>query len=369
MPNNSGVFSLSSYYDKDLSGNIPDRSREAFREYGYFGGGGTPTVSTVNRVDYSNDTTTTSVRGPLSGARRYFAGTGNSNFGYFSSSNSSIDRINYSNDNAITSVRGPLSLYRSDFAATGNNNFGYFGAGYTPSVPNVRSIVDRIDYSNDNTTALVRGSLSKSRYGLLATGNSNFGYYTDGYPDGSALCDRINYSNDSVVALVRGSLIQSKQYGGATGNSNFGYFGGGLGGGTSTERSSISRVTYSNDTVTSSPRGPLSLSRRAVAATGNSNFGYFGGGNPQPATPRYSTIDRIDYSNDTATASVRGGIGSRRYHSATGNSNFGYFGGGGGPIATVNRIDYANDTAQASTRGPLSLARGDLAATTNARNS
>jgi len=35
----------------------------------------------------------------------------------------------------------------------------------------------------------------------------------------------------------------------------------------------------------------------------------------------------------------------------------------------VNRIDYANDTAQASTRGPLSLARGDLAATTNARNS
>ena len=72
MPNNSGVFSLSSYYDKDLSGNIPDRSREAFREYGYFGGGGTPTVSTVNRVDYSNDTTTTSVRGPLSGARRYF---------------------------------------------------------------------------------------------------------------------------------------------------------------------------------------------------------------------------------------------------------------------------------------------------------
>jgi hypothetical protein len=43
---------------------------------------------------------------------------------------------------------------------------------------------------------------------------------------------------------------------------------------------------------------------------------------------------------------------------ATGNSSFGYFGGGfPGPVSTVDRIDYSNDTATASPKGPLSLAR------------
>ena len=43
-------------------------------------------------------------------------------------------------------------------------------------------------------------------------------------------------------------------------------------------------------------------------------------------------------------------------------SNFGYF-GGGAPFSTVDRIDYANDTATASVRGPLSVVRSSLSAT------
>ena len=44
----------------------------------------------------------------------------------------------------------------------------------------------------------------------------------------------------------------------------------------------------------------------------------------------------------------------------------GYFSGGtGGLVSTVDRIDYANDTATASPKGPLSLARRNLAATGN----
>ena len=47
-------------------------------------------------------------------------------------------------------------------------------------------------------------------------------------------------------------------------------------------------------------KGPLSVARKGVDATGNDNFGYFGGGN----SGSYVTIvDRIDYSNDTATLS------------------------------------------------------------------
>jgi hypothetical protein len=43
-------------------------------------------------------------------------------------------------------------------------------------------------------------------------------------------------------------------------------------------RSTVDRIDFSNDSSTASPRGPLSLARFAVAATGNSNYGWFGGG-------------------------------------------------------------------------------------------
>ena len=103
-----------------------------------------------------------------------------------------------------------------------------------------------------------------------------------------------------------------------------------------------------------------------MGATGNASFGYFGGGQYWLLI---STVDRIDYSNDTATAPVKrtikcyifldhGTIG------ATGNASFGYFGGGRMIPAksTVDRIDYSNDTATATAKGPLSAARYGSAA-------
>ena len=63
------------------------------------------------------------------------------------------------------------------------------------------------------------------------------------------------------------------------------------------QKSTVDRIDYSNDTATAAVKGPLSLARHGVTATGNSSFGYFGGG-----AGIYSTVDRIDYSNDTATA-------------------------------------------------------------------
>ena len=141
---------------------------------------------------------------------------------------------------------------------------------------------------------------------------------------------------------------------GAAGTPSFGYFGGGL-----PSKSTVSRIDYSNDTATASPKGPLSRNRGwRCSATGNADFAYFGGGLPGP-----SLVDRIDYSNDTATASIRGPLAAGKYGiSATGNRYFGYFcGGGPGPAypsaaSTVERIDYANDTATASIKGPLSQA-------------
>ena len=83
---------------------------------------------------------------------------------------------------------------------------------------------------------------------------------------------------------------------------------------------------------------------------------WFGGGDQ-------STVDRITYATDTATASVRGPLSLARFNlAAAGNDTDGWFGGGSPNFSTVDRITYATDTATASVRGPLSLARDLLAA-------
>ena len=42
--------------------------------------------------------------------------------------------------------------------------------------------------------------------------------------------------------------------------------------------STVDRIDYSNDTTAMSPKGPLSSARGSMGATGNASFGYFGGG-------------------------------------------------------------------------------------------
>ena len=345
--------------------------------YGWFGGGYTPSISaTVDRIDFSNDTATASPRGPLSSVRSSAAATGNSNYGWFGggytpTTVSTVNRIDFSNDSSTASPRGSLSLARGIFGATSGvlnirrqkaGNYGWFGGGYAPGTPsNSRSTVDRIDFSNDSASASPRGLLSAARYNLAATGNSNYGWFGGGsiYPSTFySTVDRINFSNDSVTALVKGPLFSTKIYSAATGNSNYGWFGGGfptIYPGVQVSR--VDRIDFSNDSAGASVRGPLPSINSELAATGNSNYGWFAG---------FARVDRIDFSNDSSTASPRGSTSYRYNSAATGNSNYGWFGGGfPGPLSTVERIDFSNDLASASPRGSLSLARYSLAATGN----
>ena len=378
----SGIFGLSSYNDQNLEGLIPDKTREAFREYGYFLGIQGP----LNRIDYSNDTTTTNRR--VASINQYYSGgAGNSNFGYIMGGNKSgsnnitdIKRIDYSNDTGVLS-RGGLTIARNNTGATGNSNFGYI-AGGNPSSPGYTSTTERINYSNDNTTASIRGRLTIAR-GVIGTGNSNFGYFGGNgqAPTGGSTVDRIDYSNDSTIALSRGNIQNSNFSFSATGNNNFGYFLTGWG------TSSSHRLNYANDTALLSIRGSLSFPKFWYpGSAGNSNFGYSAGGSTTSSQGlAVSTIDRIDYSNDLVVASVRGPlsnvdlvIASTSSHSFGGSpisqygvfaKPFGYFGGGSvGPAAqsTIDRIDYSNDTSGIRERGSLVTSAFGLSGTGNA---
>jgi len=353
-------------------------------DFGYFAGGGVPQRSRVDRIDYSNDTATASPKGPLSLARGRLAGTGNQSFGYFGggwspSDVTTVDRVDYSNDTGTTPTKGPLSQGRAFLGATGNASFGYFAGGESPN----RSTIDRIDYSSDTGTAPSKGPLSAVKRRMGATGNSSFGYFAGGAPGPISTVDRVDYSNDTAQASPKGPLSAARDYGAATSSrananpteisnithyaagtpatSHFGYFGGG----TPTGITIVNRVDYSNDTATAITKGPLSQARKDLAATSSSTHGYFGGGQGSPGI--ISTVDRIDYLNDTATAAAKGPLGLVvAYIAATGNSDFGYFAGGTPSTrSTVYRIDYSSDTGTAPTKGPLSAARGYLSATGN----
>ena len=86
-------------------------------------------------------------------------------------------------------------------------------------------------------------------------------------------------------------------------NASFGYFGGG---GTPSFVSTVDRIEYSNDTAAATPKGPLSATGGFGSATGNSSFGYFAGGDPGPSPAGNSRVQRLDYANDTNTAVLRG---------------------------------------------------------------
>ena len=359
------------------------------QNYGWFTGGHLPAVVTnVDRIDYSNDTVSASVRGVLTTARgghgatsgiaaypqtptSYNPSTGQAGivgggvggFGWFGAGGalSSVDRIDFSNDSpATSSPRGPLSSAKQDLAGVGNANYGWVAGGQAAAV----SIIDRIDYANDSPTAASRrGTLSGVRYKLAAAGNSNYGWWAGGGNGGGAvsIIDRVDYANDSPSATSpRGPLVAAKYSLAAAGNSNYGWFAGGG----PVAVSTIDRVDYANDTVTTSRRGLMAGGRYGIAAAGNSNYGWFAGGAPAP----FSTVERIDYSNDSPTApSPRGPLSAARYYLAgASNSSYGWFGGGTFTVSTVDRINFSNDSpASASARGFLSVARTNLFATSN----
>ena len=199
-------------------------------------------------------------------------------------------------------------------------NYGWFGGGF--SFPTYYSTVDRIDFSNDSPTASVRGPLSLAKVNLSATGNSNYGWFGGGYvfpATTRSTVDRIDFSNDSATASVRGTLSAARNSRGSTGNTNYGWFGGGF------LVTAVDRIDFSNDSATASVRGPLSgVARQSLTATGNSNYGWFGGGNlgSPGGFAAVSTVDRIHFSNDTITASPRGPLSIARQNvGATSNTS------------------------------------------------
>jgi hypothetical protein len=281
---------------------------------GWYAGGYPGPVATVDRIIFATDTATATVRGPLSSARYGIAATGTTAYGWFGGDgfgNTNIDRITYATDSATASVRGTLSAGSANLAATGDNTtYGWFGGGSGP-----RSTVQRITFATDTAAASAKGPLSAARYILAAAGTSSYGWFGGGNNgSGLSVVDRIDYANDTATASLRGPLSVARWgLAASTDLSTYGWFGAGYSPATPALSTRVDRITYATDTATASVRGPLTLSRSKLAATNDTTYGWFGAGvGPSPSVA-YTTVDRITYATDTATATVRGSLTAARY--------------------------------------------------------
>ena len=373
---------------------------------------GQPALTQVDRIDYSNDTTTASPRGNLSFWSSGAASSGNNNYGYiyhgsqqgYNPSVTNTDRIDYSNDTATSSPKGKLTAAVYLRAASGNADYGYCAGGKSPGNNYGTAAMARMDYANDTNNMSPKGPLSVGRAYMGSMGNSDFGYWGGGYnpgPGNMSYQDRLTFANDTATCVARGTMVASVPAGylgqglgpltnakkplafnvsnynagitttGAAfqyeSNNVFSYGAGYWCGGNPGPVSTVDRLDYANDTATSTVKGPLSAAKNYANACGNLNFGYVGGGQP----PSYLTsVDRIDYSNDSATALRVGNLTTgRRLSGSHGNLSYGYWSGGnfpsGGYISSTERLDFSNDSATAALKANMIAVDGGMGAVNN----
>ena len=157
--------------------------------FGYFGGGNPGYLSTIDRIDYSNDTATASPKGALSDARYALAATS-------------------ARANGFVPI-GPSVVANTTVSGVPTPPSGYiFGGSGDPSLsPSYNQPTQRIDFTNDTATALVKGSpAGGSLYYNFAVGNTNFAYCADAGNSAPAPIQRFNYENDTLSLVFRGAM-------------------------------------------------------------------------------------------------------------------------------------------------------------------
>ena len=391
----------------NLPGNRYGMGSVSNLNYGYFGGGFTPLYSCViDRIDFTNETVAIPPVGDqLTQARRGLAGVFTPDFGYFGGGFSgtpptlywsTVDRIDFTTE--TTSTPGNhLPESRRHAAGVFNFNYGYFGGGYLgpTSPPYETATIDRIDFNTETTsapgnnlpqarssTASVSGGKSINAEGFkkyrtdkivnpISKKNAYFaGGWNPSAPDASLVVDRMDYSSETVTNLTEGALPEKTSYlRSVVSENNYGYSAGGYSPSVPNRTNVVSRIDFSNETQ-SLPGKNLSVNRDVWASTYNNNYGYFVAGNTLPSTTTVNTVDRIDFSNEVLSSPSIGQLPQEMFNGPTGiifTSYCGYF-AGGRPTGFTNanqcvtyRLDFTTETfGNLSTGDVMSVKRDRL---------
>ena len=362
------VFSLQEVKKLQVQ-NVIDNNFASWPEsgnYGYYGGGSTPfgPIFTISRLDFTNETVSDPGNN-LPTARQSIAAVSNASYGYFSGGFSlpttynTISRLDFTNE-TVSNPGNNLPTAKNGLAGTSSDSYGYYGGGYAP--PTINTIT-RLDFSNE-TVSDPGNNLPIVRYNLAATSSNSYGYYGGGYavafaPPTTNTITRLDFSNETVSDP--GNNLPTGRYNlAATSSSFYGYYAGGTSPVVAPANiNTITRLDFTNETV-SNPGNNLQSARDALAATSSSFYGYYAGGEPDAPSPfDLSTIERLDFSNETVSnlgnnlpsergkfAAVSGGASILR---GKGYKTYGYWAGGSTGfndpnfLSSIARQDFSTD--------------------------
>lgn len=271
---------------------------------------------------------------------------------------STLTTVGFNSGDKIHWVATGTSV-NSTGSAVVTNSLGILGSAVI-SIP----IADAATSSSFNVfilNAQVGGSTLKEINSISVGAINTYGRWGGGWngqtvPNTPSTVSRIDFTNDTVTALSRGPLSLGRTQLGGAGNASYGWFTGGYNtSGPTGTLSTVDRIDYANDSpTTASPRGNLAINRKNSPVTlSNTTYLWVAGG-----VTGESSIERITMSNDTIATSLRGNLARTIANSAgTSDSSFGWV-TGGNSNSRIDRIEFANDTASASIRGPLNETRG-----------
>lgn len=318
------------------------------------------------------------LNGKLVDSASLYAGQGNLfdmwvSGGHLSNANievSSIERLTYASDTNNMNLRSILLTDRDYHTVVGNvTDSWHCGGGGTRGIFHAGSSTERLTYSNDTGGTTSKGNLPVTSIYIGSSGNRENGWIIGG----SSSIIRISYASDDFGSTLRGNMISPPtRIRGVSGNSTDAWaYGGFVSSGSGLKTSSIiQRITYSNDMAIASRKINLSEVKMSTGSAANTTDGWCVGGikNAQSGPTSLSTVERITFASDTSSISIRGNwVINGGEIAASGNvtdlwGNVGTGSGGSTVRSTVARITYSNDTATATNRSNMTQQKGSVAA-------
>ena len=323
MSDTRGIFLLSEIFEdiregdgvdiKDVFIIPPDSPLDSNASFMWVSGGG---VSTTEKIQYSNDTASTVPAADIPGpTRKGMAGLSGATAAFFlggrEGSTHQSDNFKLTYSTTSTALAPGMDLYAASGYATGLNaspSTGYYVGGVGASI---YTSVSRSNLSSD-TIARIPATNVTSSPGLYlggGAGNSTQGYVVGGTPSSEEIIEKFVYATETITGSSM-SPNTTRAYGkAACGDSNTGYFSGGQAPTASPFVSYIDKITYSSDTFANIPGTNLTESRNRHAGSGQPSHGYFAGGGPSPF---YSSTDKFTIATETCALSPNAQLSSAR---------------------------------------------------------
>ena len=271
---------------------------------GIAGGG---RVSTITKVSLPDDTGST-LAATLAQPRFTGAGFANSGTaGYFTHGDvytiTTVDKLTFSNDSRSTfnASLGVLE-YVTGFANSGTA--GYTGGGMN-ATPAVVASIRKITFSNDSSATIGATLTTTSAFignaGMANSGTA--GYFCGGWNAGStwySRVDKLAFSNDSKSTLAATLTSGTGRLTAMANSGTAGYAGGGNASDGSTYLSNVDKITFSNDSKSNLGNILTAVYTTGAGFANSGTAGYFAGGSFNSAV--VSNMQKIAFSNDSRTS-------------------------------------------------------------------